>query len=336
MGLALHNSPVDLAFAAKHFPITCPRPSAIRKPRSAHPKAVARALLERGFAPEDLPVLSREAHVHVPRRNDHRARRHHGAAPDSDHDGIRLARSTVPLPSDGSRDRVPSLERQNAFWDPRTTKRSPVAVAAAAAARLVGDDDDADVAELYRLGLLYDDDHTRGAGFGLDAIVRDEPVYSITTRAASHRRTTKRKHRGAAATRSRASTTESLALQMDWDFTGLEDDDDVARYLLSESREMAAAAAAEGRHRRGYRTVWRSLPAVDEPPAGHTPDLIPDEAEEEEEESDERAERDEDNELDDETEWAVLPRERDADDVATTTVMEDAATGVWIVLGDGS
>ncbi|KAM0281441.1 hypothetical protein ACHAQH_003564 [Verticillium albo-atrum] len=297
MGLALHNSPVDLAFTAKHFSLSSPRPSAVRKSRSVHPKAVARALLDRGFAPEDLPVLSRESHAHAPRRNEHRARRH-GPATDPDHDAIRLARSTVPLPSDGSRDRVPSLERQNAFWDPRTTKR---------AAR---HDEGADVAELYRIGLLYDDDHTRGSGFGMDAIVRDEPAYSITTRPSR-----KRARRG--------SKGGSVGLHMDWDFTGLEEDDEVARYLLS-SREMARA---EGRQW-SYRTVWRSMPVVDEPVVEDgvdedTPELIPDDANES------HTRRDYDDE--DETDWAVLPRERDADDTE-----EDAATGVWIVLGDGS
>ena len=38
------------------------------------------------------------------------------------------------------------------------------------------------VAELYRLGLLYDDEHERGEAFSLDRIVRDEPVYSVRVR----------------------------------------------------------------------------------------------------------------------------------------------------------
>ncbi|KAM0334495.1 hypothetical protein ACHAQA_001524 [Verticillium albo-atrum] len=307
MGLALHNSPVDLAFTTKHFPVPSPRLSVIRKPRTAHPKAVARALLDRGFTPEDLPAFIRDPQTHEPRRREHRARRH-GTTNDTDDDGVRLARSSVPLPSDNSRNRVPSLERQNAFWDPRTTKR-PVTLS-----------DDAEVAELYRLGLLYDDDHARGSGFVLDAIVREAPAYSITTRARKRTR--------------RGSKASSIGLQMDWDFTGLEEDDEVARYLLSASREMAKTA--EGR-RLGYRTVWRSLPAVDEPvdeeqapQADDTPELIPDDANE-----CDKGLIDDDNNNDDEDEmdWAVLHRERDADDTATT---EDAATGVWIVLGDGS
>lgn len=54
-----------------------------------------------------------------------------------------------------------------------------------------GDDDDGhadeddDVRELYRMGLLYDDEHERGSGFTLDAIAHDTastPLYTLTVR----------------------------------------------------------------------------------------------------------------------------------------------------------
>lgn len=41
-----------------------------------------------------------------------------------------------------------------------------------------------EIAELYRLGLLYDDEYERGSGFSLDRIAREEPVYAVRTRPA--------------------------------------------------------------------------------------------------------------------------------------------------------
>lgn len=64
--------------------------------------------------------------------------------------------------------RRPSLERQGAFRDATTTKRR------------MSVDAPSDDAELYRLGLLYDNEHACGAGFGLDTIVHDEPLYSVS------------------------------------------------------------------------------------------------------------------------------------------------------------
>ncbi|KAI0155756.1 hypothetical protein BJ166DRAFT_341008 [Pestalotiopsis sp. NC0098] len=78
-------------------------------------------------------------------------------------DGVDLARSRCWLPSDGAR-KKPRLRRQEAFRVPEAVYTSDV----------VESD-----AELYRLGLLYDDEHVRGSGFNLNAIVHPSPVYPV-------------------------------------------------------------------------------------------------------------------------------------------------------------
>ncbi|KAI3337213.1 hypothetical protein HD806DRAFT_31162 [Xylariaceae sp. AK1471] len=90
--------------------------------------------------------------------------------PDEREDGRRLASDpTVALPGEGYRN-TPRLERQEAFHAPKTWHVSDTDV-------VVND------AELYRLGILYDDDeeidHVHGSGFSLDAIVHPAPVYSL-------------------------------------------------------------------------------------------------------------------------------------------------------------
>lgn len=99
-----------------------------------------------------------------------------------DADDLALARSNAALPSDRNRNpglqRTPSLEREDAFCDAKTykgkvhTKRMPVVPA---------DNDDAQVAELYRMGLLYDeaDKQSSDTAFNLNDIRHDEPVYSL-------------------------------------------------------------------------------------------------------------------------------------------------------------
>ncbi|KAH6654657.1 hypothetical protein BKA67DRAFT_535968 [Truncatella angustata] len=78
-------------------------------------------------------------------------------------DGAALARSHVWLPSDGCRQK-PKLERQEAFRVPETVYMSDIV------------ESDAD---LYRMGLLYDDDHARGSGFNLNTIVHSNIVYEV-------------------------------------------------------------------------------------------------------------------------------------------------------------
>ncbi|KAI1743920.1 hypothetical protein F4680DRAFT_324512 [Xylaria scruposa] len=88
---------------------------------------------------------------------------------DEREDGRRLAFDpAVTLPGERQR-HMPRLKRQEAFHLPQTWDISDTDI-------VVSD------AELYRLGILYDDDgseHTRGSGFCLDAIKHKEPVYSV-------------------------------------------------------------------------------------------------------------------------------------------------------------
>lgn len=82
-----------------------------------------------------------------------------------DEDSAALARSRCWLLSDAGRDKKkPRLERQEAFRVPEMVYMSDV----------VEND-----AELYRMGLLYDDDHVRGSGFSLNTIVHSDPIYPI-------------------------------------------------------------------------------------------------------------------------------------------------------------
>ncbi len=89
---------------------------------------------------------------------------------DDEQEGRALARSTTRLPSDHAREqRPPSLERQEAFRDSSTSKKRSFS----------GLDELVELEELYRIGLLYDDEHERGSGFSLDTIVHDEPLFQI-------------------------------------------------------------------------------------------------------------------------------------------------------------
>ncbi|KAK3302758.1 uncharacterized protein B0T15DRAFT_373387, partial [Chaetomium strumarium] len=96
------------------------------------------------------------------------------------------------------RGRPPSLERQDAFRDERTAKSrhsrhhhdsydehllSPNEMAEHQSRG--GDEEAREIADLYCMGLLYDNEYERGAGFSLDRIVRDcagEPAYSVRVR----------------------------------------------------------------------------------------------------------------------------------------------------------
>ncbi|KAL1843520.1 hypothetical protein VTJ49DRAFT_1113 [Mycothermus thermophilus] len=116
----------------------------------------------------------------------------------SQHDR-RRARSRSSTSSSGSQTRPPSLERQDAFRDEKTAKRRRTAGAdrayyfddsANSYGHFAGDDtaesdaDSAETAELYRLGLLYDNDYERGAGFSLAYLDHGVPAYSLRVRQA--------------------------------------------------------------------------------------------------------------------------------------------------------
>lgn len=109
--------------------------------------------------------------------------RHHSKAswgPSDEQEGRDIAHSDIAIPSD--RHRRPSLERQDAFYD-FTTARRRIRVA-----KPVPMSEDAQIAELYRAGILYDDNNgtlddsgtkTPGAVFDLDSIRHDGFLYKI-------------------------------------------------------------------------------------------------------------------------------------------------------------
>lgn len=89
-------------------------------------------------------------------------------------EGRDLARSGIPLPSDAYRlVRRPSLEREEAFRVASTAK-GKVHI------RASPESEDAQVAELYHQGLLYDDEEQRPEeAFNLNSIQHEDPVYTI-------------------------------------------------------------------------------------------------------------------------------------------------------------
>ncbi|KAK1470112.1 hypothetical protein CCUS01_06496 [Colletotrichum cuscutae] len=160
MGLRLHSSSsyaLDLDLSQRYL---SPGPSQVSRPRPRahyngayfHPDGSI--ALHRELADQKLPLLDLTHRSTRQWRTDEAA------------EGRNLASSGHKLP--GEHRRTPSLERQDAFRDPRTTK-----------ARLYPEDAP-DIKELYRLGLLYDDEHIRGPAFGLEVINHhSEPEYTM-------------------------------------------------------------------------------------------------------------------------------------------------------------
>ncbi|KAJ4860715.1 hypothetical protein T069G_05703 [Trichoderma breve] len=89
-------------------------------------------------------------------------------------EGRDLARSEIPLPSDVPRlVRRPSLEREEAFRVASTAKGK-------VHLRASPESEDAQIAELYQQGLLYDGDEQRPEEiFNLNSIQHEAPVYTI-------------------------------------------------------------------------------------------------------------------------------------------------------------
>ncbi|KAI6337428.1 hypothetical protein MCOR28_008544 [Pyricularia oryzae] len=92
--------------------------------------------------------------------------------------------------------RPPSLERQNAFRNPTTStpRRRRSADDCSQQGNNVGDTEAAaaaaaeEIADLYDLGLLYDNKHVRGSGFGFDVLTRnaeEQPQYTVYFRRAA-------------------------------------------------------------------------------------------------------------------------------------------------------
>ncbi|KAI1088211.1 hypothetical protein F5B19DRAFT_26011 [Rostrohypoxylon terebratum] len=234
-----------------------------------------------------------------------------------DEDDRRLAADpSVILPSD-RRPKKPRLERQEAFREPNVQLFHSDAV-----------DDDA---ELYKLGILYDDEHVRGSRFNLDTIVHSEPVYSIRP-----------------AKRARKQRRDTSYLHLDLSFASLGSDTDLQHYLAPELALLTPPPedppTTEGRlgddstSARTYRdAVLSTIPELPESSIHSLdellmkrawfPDLIPD------------AETDEEEEDGDNQDWALLETAEILSNADIDAPTEDAASATgdaWIVLGDGS
>ncbi|RCI15354.1 hypothetical protein L249_6500 [Ophiocordyceps polyrhachis-furcata BCC 54312] len=234
--------------------------------------------------------------------------RHRGASGDARdldeaQEGCDLARSEVPLPSDRNRPMPrPTLEREDAFVESSTKIRlRPNG----------GGDNDFAVAELYQMGLLYDDkDATVEAeSLNLNNIQHDQPIYSIRPDRRA-RRMPKPKAAG-----------RDGALRLDLSFSDLGDDNTIAQYLappevLAQDGEAAASpesGAARQQNHAPLRVIYElagARPTFDVD-TSQPPDLV----------TDITSDYDcfSDSELDD------VPSER---------VVHDA--GDWVMLGDDS
>ncbi|KAF7559041.1 hypothetical protein G7046_g5097 [Stylonectria norvegica] len=241
-----------------------------------------------------------------PRPRTSRARTRWGSDEDEGRD---LAESAVPLPSDRFRIvRRPSLEREEAFRDANTAKGN---------VRLRRSNpltEDAEVAELYSMGLLYDDDRDRVDGFDLNSIEHQEPIYSIRP---AKRARKQLKARG---------YDRDQALHLNLSFTDLGGDDAIARFLMSsgmsEQLDDGTVQRTSGETPRSFarlRVIYEldsSKPSFDVD-TSQPPDLV----------SDLLSDYDcfSDSEFDD------LPSQREVRDSAATP-----ASDAWIVLGDDS
>ncbi|KAI0835691.1 hypothetical protein F5Y06DRAFT_124397 [Hypoxylon sp. FL0890] len=238
-------------------------------------------------------------------------------------DGRRLAADpNVVLPSDRSHSK-PQLKRQEAFRESKTWHYSDV----------VNDDSD-----LYKLGILYDDEHTRGSYFSLDTIVHSEPVYSIRP-----------------AKRARKQHRDTSYLHLDLSFTSRDSALDSQQYLAPDVALLTPPADEdipesqdvyrddinpEGSYRDTTLSVIHELPESSTPSfdtrapeATDFPNLVCNSVIE-----DKEAEEQEDDQ-----DWAFLDADilstTDADvdvDAEDTTDAASITGEAWVVLGDGS
>lgn len=152
-----HADPAENDGSAQSLPVRSPR----RRPRS---RLAWTSYVNEG-ADLIMPRLTPDARVQSPRSD--RSRN------SDDGDGNSPA-------AEGGRTsprRPPSLERQEAFLAPGTSTTRQRGSDDSRAVNVDGDNDDdfenieaEDITHLYELGLLYDDEHLRGAAFGFDAL----------------------------------------------------------------------------------------------------------------------------------------------------------------------
>ncbi|KAI6783975.1 uncharacterized protein J7T54_001851 [Emericellopsis cladophorae] len=151
---------------------------------------------------------------------------------------IELARSKIELPSDRKLQRCPSLERQDAFCDARTKSRVQVKQMAAGPS-----EDDAQVAELYRMGLLYDEQDSQAqaqtdSDIELNDIQHGAPAYSIRP---ARRRSHKSRN---------GDHQYNEGLPLNLSFADLGADNDLAPYLASQEDNTCSASSQSFAHSR--------------------------------------------------------------------------------------
>jgi len=174
--------------------------------------------------------LLREGNHDREQRYSHRRRAwHHDVT-----EGRDLARSHVPLPYSGRGPiRRPSLEREEAFWDPTTSKRARTCSMEDSVVSVVDADADPETAQLYRMGILYDDEYTRGSAFTLNTIIHDEPEFTI--RPAKRQRKARAEPSAAEAAAARNIFFSQNGLSLHLSFAQLQHDEMIAQYLISPS-----------------------------------------------------------------------------------------------------
>jgi hypothetical protein len=210
-------------------------------------------------------------------------------------EGRDLANSRISLPVDRFRlVRRPTLEREEAFRDASTASGNVYL------GRKMPMTEDDEVAELYRMGLLYDDEQIRGEGFNLDSIKHEEPTYSIRPAKQSRKKRAQ-------------SFSFNQPLHLDLSFTDLGGSQALAQILSSS--DDTAPSATPTRSFAPLRVIYEldgSNPSFDVD-TSQPPDLISD------------YDCLSDSELDD------LPSQREFLDSAATPGSE-----TWVVLGDDS
>ncbi|KAI7765289.1 hypothetical protein LZL87_009818 [Fusarium oxysporum] len=234
--------------------------------------------------------------THVRRNRMARKHDHSSLGGSSDEvEGRDLANSRVSLPVDRFRlVRRPTLEREEAFRD-ASTARGNVYLG-----RKMPMTEDDEVAELYRMGLLYDDEQIRGEGFSLDSIKHEEPTYSIRPAKQSRKKRAQ-------------SFSFNQPLHLDLSFTDLGGSQALAQILSSSSSTVPSTTPS--RSFAPLRVIYEldgSNPSFDVD-TSQPPDLISD------------YDCLSDSELDD------LPSQREFLDSAATPGSE-----TWVVLGDDS
>lgn len=293
-----------------------------RHQRALQDPSRLRPLLEEAFREEAKVDAQRNPLVRYrPGGKSHwRADRPRAPWSSEEDDGLALARSRDPLPSDRHRrlQRTPSLEREEAFCDDKTFKGKvhvkPMPNVAT---------DDAQVADLYRMGLLYDEGDQReraNDAFNLNDIHHDEPVYAIRPA-----------RRGQKVNKSRG---YDGPLPLDLSFADLGNDNDLAQFLISPSATEAPTAGDDSlQHtsRRASRQTSAPLRVIYElatarpsfdVDTSQPPDLMNDSLSDYEYLSD--------SELDDND--SDVPSQREVHDATAAT----SATGPWVLLGDDS